>query len=62
MTRMWQGLRTWWDDQGHAWEVMLRAQRPWEQEGPLRWQRRLGSGWELHGATLPPDPVAQRSG
>lgn len=60
MTRMWQALRTWWDEQAYAWEVFMRKQAPWEQEGPLRWQRRWGSGWELHGETLPKDPVGQR--
>jgi hypothetical protein len=60
MTRVRQALRTWWDEQGYAWEVLMRQQAPWEQEGPLRWQRRLGSGWELHGATLPTEPVGQR--
>jgi hypothetical protein len=52
-TTLWQAVRTWWDQQGYAWEVFLRTQRPWEREGPLRWQRRPGSGWELHGSTLP---------
>jgi hypothetical protein len=43
-----------WEKQVYAWEVVLRAQRaPWEQEGPLRWRRRLGGGWELHGEVLP---------
>lgn len=53
-------LRRFWDEQQYAWEVFLRAQRPWEQEGPLRWERRLGTGWELHGATLPTDEPAAR--
>lgn len=60
MTRMWLAVRRWWDEQQYAWEVLLRAQRPWEQEGPLRWQRRLGTGWELHGTTLPADEAARR--
>jgi hypothetical protein len=60
-TTIWQAVRTWWGQQGRAWEVFARAQRPWEQEGPLRWQRRLGSGWELHGSTLPAQqPVGRR--
>jgi hypothetical protein len=58
MTQLWDALRTWWDEQQYAWEVLARAQRPWEQEGPLRWQRRLGTGWELHGSTLPLDEAA----
>ncbi len=53
MTRFVIGFRSWWDEQRYAWEVLLRTQRPWEQEGPLRWERRVGSGWELHGSTLP---------
>ena len=61
MTRMWRAVQHWWDEQEYAWEVLLRAQRPWEQEGPLRWQRRLGTGWELHGATVPADTAAHRS-
>ena len=60
MTRFVTALRTFWDEQQYAWEVLLRAQRPWEQEGPLRWERRLGSGWELHGSTLPLAPPARR--
>lgn len=48
-----------WERQVWAWEVVLRAQRaPWEEEGPLRWRRRLGTGWELHGTTLPGDVPA----
>jgi len=43
-----------WAKQERAWEVVLRAQRgEWEQEGPLRWRRSPGRGWELHGETLP---------
>ena len=61
MTRFVTALRTWWDEQQYAWEVLLRAQRPWEQEGPLRWERRLGSGWELHGSTLPVGSPAPRN-
>lgn len=56
MTQLWDAVRGWWDEQECAWEALLRAQRPWEREGPLRWQWRLGSGWELHGATLPTEP------
>jgi hypothetical protein len=49
-----------WDRQVWAWEVVLRAQRaPWEDEGPLRWRRRLGTGWELHGTTLPVEPQSR---
>ena len=62
MTRFVDALRTWWDEQRYAWEVLLRAQRPWEQEGPLRWQRRYGTGWELHGATLPAEPITPDRG
>ena len=58
MTRFVDTLRTWWDEQRYAWEVLLRAQRPWEHEGPLRWERRLGTGWELHGSTLLVDAPA----
>jgi hypothetical protein len=48
-----------WERQVWAWEVVLRAPRaPWEEEGPLRWRRRLGTGWELHGTTLPGDVPA----
>lgn len=46
-------LREAWNRQVWAWEVVLRAQRAeWEQEGPLRWRRTLGGGWELHGEML----------
>jgi hypothetical protein len=62
MTRYVDVLRTWWDEQRYAWEVLLRAQRPWEQEGPLRWQRRYGTGWELHGRTLPAEPITPDRG
>jgi hypothetical protein len=43
-----------WERQVWAWEVHQRALRgEWEQEGPLRWRRSLGAGWELHGETVP---------
>jgi drug/metabolite transporter (DMT)-like permease len=34
-------------------EAMLG--RPWQREGPLRWRWR-GTGWELDGSYLPPEP------
>lgn len=38
----------------HAWELVGRMERgAWEDEGPLRWRRTIGEGWELHGSTLP---------
>ncbi|NMO92980.1 hypothetical protein [Actinomycetospora sp. TBRC 11914] len=58
MTRIGTALRSWWDEQQHVWDTFLRLQRPWEQEGPLRWEQRLGNGWELHGSTLPVDEPA----
>jgi hypothetical protein len=48
-------IRRWWDDMEYAWEAFLRAQRPWEQDGPLRWHKPVGGRWELHGATVPED-------
>jgi hypothetical protein len=60
MTRIGTALKTWWDEQQYAWETFLRLQRPWEREGELRWARRYGSGWELHGSTLPVDAPASR--
>jgi hypothetical protein len=58
MADMRRAIRTWWREQREAWELAMRLQRPWEQEGPLRWERRLGSGWELHGSTLP-EPASE---
>ncbi len=55
MTSTWTAIRAWWAEQNEGWEAIMRHQRPWEQEGPLRWVRRWGNGWELHGATLPAD-------
>lgn len=62
MTSLWDVLRRWWDEQQYAWEAFVRLQRPWEQEGPLRWERRLGTGWELHGSTLPPTATGTAPG
>ena len=33
---------------------LLDAQRPWDQQGPLRWQHGPG-GWRMVGAYLPDD-------
>ena len=48
----WYRFREQWELYNQTWDRVQRAQNPWEQEGPLRWARRYGRGWELHGATL----------
>ena len=50
---MTSSIRHLWTGLLHACEAFERAQRPWEQEGPLRWVKPLGRSWELHGATVP---------
>ena len=37
-----------WRETLAAQEALIEMNRPWEQAGPLRWERRFG-GWELHG-------------
>jgi hypothetical protein len=41
-----------WRDTLYLNERLVRAQRPWEQQGPLRWRRERG-GWRMVGAYLP---------
>jgi hypothetical protein len=52
-----QALARAWRQYVRAWELVGRQQRgEWEDEGPLRWRRVLGDGWELHGSVLPGEP------
>ncbi|GAA4797823.1 hypothetical protein GCM10023200_37640 [Actinomycetospora chlora] len=54
-----QALSRTWAAYVRAWELVGRQQRgEWEDEGPLRWRRVLGGGWELQGSVLP----GERSG
>jgi hypothetical protein len=55
----WGAVRRAWDEGVHIQQVLLDAQRPWEREGPLQWQREIG-GHRLVGSHLPPVPSAQR--
>jgi hypothetical protein len=44
-----------WRESVCAHQCLAEVQRPREQEGPLRWTRKLG-GWRLAGAHLPDGP------
>ena len=46
------GLRRNWHDTLYLEQRLLDGQRPWEHDGPLRWQRELG-GWRMVGSYLP---------
>jgi hypothetical protein len=46
------GLRRNWHDTLYLERRLLDSQRPWERDGPLRWQRELG-GWRMVGSYLP---------
>jgi hypothetical protein len=45
-------VRRLWRETLAAQEALIEVNRPWEQTGPLRWQKRFG-GWELHGRETP---------
>jgi hypothetical protein len=49
-------LSRFWQETTRAQELLLR--RPWEDEGPLRWQRDLG-GRRLIGSVAPWEPEAR---
>ncbi|HWB67174.1 MAG TPA: hypothetical protein VG708_10145, partial [Mycobacteriales bacterium] len=49
------GVRLWRDTE-EAQRHLIARNRPWESDGPLRWQRRAG-GWELHGHDAPDAPA-----
>jgi hypothetical protein len=54
--RRWRAVAGWslrsWREAVYAQERLGALQRPWDQEGPLRWQRIVG-GYRLAGAHLP---------
>ncbi|GLZ49258.1 hypothetical protein Acsp06_54430 [Actinomycetospora sp. NBRC 106375] len=61
MRRIGRALARAWARYVDAWELVGRQQRgEWEDEGPLRWRRVLGEGWELHGSVLPDEPPVRR--
>ncbi len=41
-----------WRDSLYLHRRLLEAQRPWEHQGPLRWQRQY-RGWRIVGSRLP---------
>lgn len=51
----WGRLVSAWRQGVHIQERLLELSRPWETQGPLRWQRR-SEGWRLMGEHLPPFP------
>jgi hypothetical protein len=53
-SRMFAALARNWHDTVYLERRLLDAQRPWDQQGPLRWQRELG-GWRVVGAYLADD-------
>jgi hypothetical protein len=41
-----------WHDSLYLHRRLLETQHPWDNQGPLRWQREPG-GWKLVGSRLP---------
>jgi hypothetical protein len=60
--RAWRDSLAWlsrgWRDAVYLQERLMRLQRPWEFDGPLRWRRQNG-GSRLVGSWLPVDETAQ---
>ena len=42
-----------WHDTVYLHQRLMAAQRPWEQQAPLRWRHQLGGGWRIVGSYLP---------
>jgi hypothetical protein len=57
--RMFAALARNWQDTRYLQRRLLDTQRPWDQQGPLRWQHAPG-GWRMVGAYLPDDGCAAR--
>ena len=55
MASAWRRLARAWQHGVFIQERLLELSRPWETQGPLRWQRR-SDGWRLLGEHLPPSP------